>query len=77
MKKIFFQNNYYPIAVVDMPFGQRIISCHELNHALMNHDGSYVSDEAKNIDDSIFYFVETKTLYFCKPDIVKKILSEI
>jgi len=77
MDKIVFQGKDYLTASVKMPFGERKISSESLNEALMNTDGSYVSDDARRIDEKIFYFVEPKVLHFSETDIVNKILSEI
>jgi len=43
----------------------------------MNIDGSYVSENARHIDEEIFYFVEENILRFRENEIVKIILSEI
>mgnify|MGYP003665930667 FL=1 len=60
-----------------MPFGERTISTVQLNESLLNLEGSYVSEEARLIDENIFYFVEENVLCFQENEIVNKILSEI
>lgn len=77
MDIIKFQGKEYPSIIVNMPFGESKISSIELNKSLMNLDGSYVSDEARAIDENIFYFVDEKILSFRENLIVNKILSEI
>jgi hypothetical protein len=72
-----FQGKEYPITIVNMPFGERVISTENLNGALMNNDGSYISNEARMIDEKIFYFVEEEVFHFSENEIVNKILSEI
>ncbi len=77
MDKIVFQGKSYPVTYINMPFGKRMISNEQLNDALMNYDGSYVSNEAKVIDEKIFYFVNDEVLGLSEIDVVDKILSEI
>lgn len=43
----------------------------------MNFEGSYVSEEARLIDEKIYYFVEDEVLHFSNDKIVKLISSEI
>lgn len=77
MEIIKFNGNEYPSVLVNLPFGKSKISSIQLNESLMNSDGSYISDEARLIDEKIFYFVEDKVLYFHENEIINKILSEI
>jgi hypothetical protein len=77
MDKIRFQGNDYPVTVVDMPFGKRMISTESLNDVLMCDDGSYVSDEARMIDECIFYFVANNHIRMSKTELTNKILAEI
>lgn len=77
MNTINFKGNKYPVKSIDFPFSERIISTINLNHNLMNEDGSYYSEEARFIDEQIFYFVEEKVLYGDRIKIAKLILSEI
>ena len=72
-----FKRKQYPSVIVNLPFGKRKISSVELNESLMNFDGSYFSDEARVIDEKIFYYIENDFLFLCEGEIVKKILSEI
>ena len=77
MEVIKFNGNEYPLVIVNLPFGKSKISSIELNEALMNSDGGYISDEARLIDEKIFYFVEDEVLCFRENEIITKILSEI
>lgn len=77
MNEIVFQGKSYPITLVNMPFGERIISTENLNDALMNSDCSYVSDAARMIDETIFYFVENDSIRMSKAELTNKILAEI
>lgn len=59
MDKIIYNRIEYPIREVYIKtFGAVTISINSLNDSLMNKDGSYKNDEAKFIDEQIFFFVE-------------------
>jgi hypothetical protein len=60
-----------------MPFGERTISIENLNNVLMSNDGSYVSEEARMIDEQLFYYIENDSLHLTEFQLVAKILSEI
>lgn len=77
MNNIVFQGKKYPTTIVNMPFGKRLISTDCLNNVLMNNDGSYVSDEARIIDENIFYFVEDEIFHLNENKLASKILFEI
>jgi hypothetical protein len=77
MRTINFNGKEFPFVNINLPFGERQVSNHKLNEALMNLDGSYVSEEARIIDENIFYFVEEEVLRFRENEIINKILSEI
>ncbi len=77
MEIIKFEGKEFPSVIVNLPFGERKISNTQLNESLMNFDGSYVSEEARLIDEEIFYFVEEEVLRFRKNKLITKILSEI
>lgn len=77
MEVIKFNGNEYPSVLVNLPFGKSKISSIQLNEALMNPNGSYVSDEARLVDEEIFYFVNENALYFRTNKLVELILSEI
>jgi len=77
METINFNGREFPSVIINMPFGERKISTVKLNESLMKSDGSYVSNEARIIDEKIFYFVEDRMISFRKNEISKLILSEI
>lgn len=77
MEMIKFMGKDYPSVIVSLPFGERKISSIDLNESLMDNEGGYVSEEARLIDEKIFYFVEDEILRFRENEIVKIILSEI
>lgn len=77
MEKINFNGKKFPIVNIDLPFGERKISSQKLNEALMNLDGSYISEEARMIDENIFYYVEEKVIHSGENEIINKVISEI
>lgn len=77
MEMIKFNGRKFPSITIRLPFGERKISTVQLNESLMNNEGAYVSDEARIIDETIFYFVEDKVLRFRENKIINTILSEI
>ena len=77
METIEFEGRTYPSVLIKMPFGERRISTENLNESLMNFDGSYVSENARIIDEEIFYFVAEVNISLAYDKLVKLILSEI
>lgn len=72
-----FEGIEYPTLLLSFPFGERQISTEKLNDNLMNLDGSYVSENARLIDEKIFYFVDEENLSLNKAELTQLILSEI
>ena len=77
MEIIKFNQREYPTLLLNFPFGERRISVAKLNDDLMNEDGSYVSENARLVDEDIFYFVDEEDLKLNKDELVQLILSEI
>lgn len=77
MKTTKFENTKYPTTLITLPFGDRRISSTNLNEKLLNADGSYVSEEARLIYETIFYFVEDEVLKLSENEISKIVLSEM
>ncbi len=48
-----------------------------LNRLLVSKEGDYVSDEARHIDEQIFYFVTSSSFKLFDQDLVCKILKEM
>ena len=61
-----FDGKEYPTRLValDMPeiSGQQLISVDSLDVALMTKDGCYVSEEARAIDEEVFFYVPDKMI---------------
>ncbi len=53
-----FNGKEYPTKLLDIPnFGEKLISVESLEKTLFDTEGFYVSDEARVIDEKIFFFV--------------------
>ena len=60
-----FEKRKYTIREVEIPgVGERIIASTELNNILISEDGEYKSDEARYIDEQIYFFLEPDKLNF-------------
>ena len=61
-----FNGEEYPTRLIalDMPeiSGQQVISVDSLDVALMTKDGCYVSEEARAIDEEVFFYVPDKMI---------------
>lgn len=77
MEMIKFEGKEYPTLLLNFPFGERQISTEKLNDSLMNVDGSYVSENARIIDEEIFYFIADENISLKNDKLVELILSEI
>lgn len=78
MNKIEFQNNQYKVREVEIhEIGNVLISTTSLNHLLLNDDGSYVSDEAISIDESIYYFVDKNDIELSDDELISLLTTEV
>ncbi|QLE01030.1 hypothetical protein HX109_05415 [Galbibacter sp. BG1] len=77
MEMIKFEGKEYPTLLLSFPFGERQVSTEKLNDSLMNVDGTYVSEDARIIDEEIFYFTADENLLLKNDKLVELILSEI
>lgn len=77
MNKVIFENTEYPIRNIMFPFGDRTVGSEILNSVLMNEDGAYVSEEARLVDELIFFFVKESDLHLPESQLSQKIISEI
>jgi len=70
-------NKSYPVRelFLDSISLEVTISTSDLNDALMNKDGSYVSESARIIDEEIFFFVERNEIELNDIELIK-ILEE-
>ncbi|SEG26981.1 hypothetical protein SAMN05421847_1842 [Halpernia humi] len=78
MDKILFQNKQYDVRQITLPnVGNVNISTTVLNKLLLNNDGSYVSEEAVAVDESIYYFVDVGEIYYSEEELLKLLKIEI
>lgn len=72
-----FEGKTYPVREVHIKgFGDRYVGTKSLGEVLMPDD-EYASDEAKHIDESIFYYVEDKYISFDDKRLAKHIETNI
>ena len=79
MKKGFinFDNKRYPIRCINIPkHGEVLISTFSLENRLIIDD-FYVSDEAKDIDALIFYYVDDKIFNLSDAKLKRHISKEL
>lgn len=78
MDTINFDGNNYPIKELNFPFGNRLISTTDLNKAIFdNLNGDYVSEEARHIDESLFYFVAPVHLNLKEEHLINLVLNQL
>ena len=53
-----FDGKEYPTKLLNIPnFGEKLISVESLEESLHDAEGFYVSDEARVVDEKIFFYV--------------------
>ena len=63
MDAVIFDNRQYPMRQVEIEnVGLRFIASTDLNKQLVTAEGSYTSEEAKTVDEHIYFFVEPDIL---------------
>ena len=78
MNTLKFQKIDFKIREIEMPdLDNVIISTIGLNNTLMNNRGEYVSEEAKNIDEEIYFFVEEDEIELDEEDLMKIVISQV
>ncbi|MFT4203471.1 MAG: hypothetical protein QM610_06105 [Chitinophagaceae bacterium] len=78
MEEITFQEINYQIREIEIPeVGNVLISTTTLNDALITEDGGYVSIEASNVDEKIFFFVENNEITLSDSELSNLILKQI
>lgn len=70
-------NREFPLREVEFDFGKRLISTETLNEQITDAQGRYTSEEARVIDESIFYYVDHHSIQLAEDSLCAKILSEI
>ena len=78
MEIIEFKNKEFKVREIDLPeFGNVLISTNSLNELLFNEEGSYISDEAVEVDEQIFYFVEENEIELPEEELVTLIIEQV
>jgi len=67
---IFNGRVYYARKIRLKDIGEVLISTESLNEALME-DGKYISEEARNIDEMIYFFVEDEHIKLTEKELSK------
>jgi hypothetical protein len=75
METVFFNNQIFKVREIDYPnCGNVLISTIALNELLMTDDATYSSEEARIIDEQIFYFVEDDEIELDEKDLTEVII---
>ena len=75
---ITFENiNFKTRRILLTEFGDVLISTCSLNEKLLNENGSYVSEEALEVDEQIFYFVEENEISLPNQKLTEIILNQV
>lgn len=77
MEQIKFNNELFPFREVEFDFGKRLISTENLNEKILDNNGNYSSEEARYIDESIFFFVDNISINLEEKTLISKIISEL
>lgn len=73
-----FNGNIYPARYIESDNTTHLISVESLNEALMTGDGGdYISEEARNLDETIYCFVPDDKINMAHDEIIDFIHSEI
>jgi hypothetical protein len=77
MENIEFQNKIFKVREIELPeFGNVIISTNSLNEILLN-SGIYSSEEARSVDEKIFFFVEDNEIELTDEELIKVLNLEL
>ena len=78
MNSIIFQSTTYKLREIQLPvFGDVLISTTSLNRVLFDKNAGYVNEEACDIDEQIFYFVEEDEIILPSKSLVKILLKQV
>ncbi len=78
MEIINFQNKEFKAREIAFPdMGMVLVSTNSLNELLLDKNGSYVSNEAISVDESVFYFVEESEIELSSNELINLITSNI
>lgn len=78
MENVEFQNKTYKVREIKLPeFGIVKISTTNLDEVLMKKGSAYISKQAQNIDEKIFFFVGEDEIELDEKVLMKLILQSI
>ena len=63
LDKFIFQSKEYQCRKINTEYGEFLISSDELEFKIIDDRGKYISEEAKLIDEMIFFYVPTDILF--------------
>lgn len=67
----------FPLREIEFDFGIRHISTDDLNKLIMDETGNYTSEEARMVDEVIFYYVGQEEIGLEDEVLRERILGEI
>ena len=77
MDSIKFLNKEFKVREIKLPkIGYVFISTTNLSDALLNNGSEYVSKEAQNIDERLYFFVEENEIELDESDLINLISLE-
>lgn len=77
MRTILFNGTHYPVVDILLPEGERRIATWSLNEALINEEAEYISTEAQQIDEEIFFFVNENHLRLSNSELALEVLGQL
>lgn len=78
MDTILYEDKEYPIRELKIPnYGRGLVSTTELSTYLLDNDGGYFCEEARHVDEQIFFYVEQKEILLSKKKLVALIRKAI
>lgn len=78
METIMFDGMQYKARAIKVKtFGERLIAGESLEEKLLDEKGDYVSDEARRVDESVFFYVEDKWLNVDDESLATKVGREV
>lgn len=73
-----FAKEDFEIREINLPeLGNVLISTDNLNELLLNESGGYISEEAQQVDEQIFYFVNKTEIKFTDEKLIHLISKQV
>lgn len=78
MRTLKFDRTSYLIRTITSPaFGEVDVAPASLNDKLMDETGGYTSEEARLIDEQIFFYVDDAVMHYDDDDLIKYLEEEV